>query len=142
MTASGPAAQREFALAMLAHRAGPASNAEAVAAAADRAYDDLARLLVPIIGDVGVSALTDRAIHLAGRDYPWLVAALTPAAEEASRIGAALKQQDPAEAARAAAAVFAAFLGLLATFIGEPLAARLVRQAWPDVSSSADTEKT
>jgi hypothetical protein len=45
-------------------------------------------------------------------------------------------------AAEGAAAVLAAILGLLATFIGEPLAARLVRQAWPDAPSSAATEET
>ena len=41
-------------------------------------------------------------------------------------------------AADGAAAVFEAILGLLATFIGEPLAARLVQQAWPEAASSAD----
>jgi hypothetical protein len=31
---------------------------------------------------------------------------------------------------------------LLVTFIGEPLTARLLRQAWPDAFSDASTEET
>ena len=57
-------------------------------------------------------------------------------------IDAVKRQDDPAAAADAAAAVFAAILALLDTFIGEPLAARLVRQAWPEAVSTADTEET
>jgi hypothetical protein len=53
-----------------------------------------------------------------------------------------LKRQEPATATDAATAVFEAILGLLATFIGEPLTARLVQQAWPDAFSSTGTEGT
>ena len=45
-------------------------------------------------------------------------------------------------AIEAAAAVFAAIIDLLATLIGDPLATRLVQQAWPDAVSSADTVET
>jgi uncharacterized protein (DUF2267 family) len=133
----------QLALTVLTRRAGAAADAESLAAAADRAYHDLAQVLAAVIGDIGVNALTDRAVHLLADDYPWLAPARDP--EHATRpfvqIIGALKLQDPAEAAEAAAAVFAAFLGLLATFIGEPLATRLVRQAWPDAFSSANTEE-
>ena len=36
--------------------------------------------------------------------------------------------------AEAAVAITAHLLGLLVTFIGEPLTLRLVREAWPDAS--------
>ena len=144
MTAPGHAALRQLALTVLARRAGPAAGAEAIAAAADRAYDDLARVLATVIGDIGVDAITDRTLHLAKGEYSRLVSTREPedAVDTFAQIIDALKRQDPTVATEAAAAVFATFLGLLATFIGEPLAARLLRQAWPDAFSSANTEET
>ena len=137
-------ALRQLALTVLRRHAGPEADAQAIAAAADRAYADLARVLAPVIGDIGVSALTDRALHVAQREYPWLVRTHegAPADRTFSHVIASLKGQDPAVATDAAGAVFAMFLGVLATFIGEPLAARLVRQAWPGDFSGAHTEET
>jgi hypothetical protein len=128
----------------LARHAGPAVDATAVAAAANRAYDDLARALAPVIGDLGVAAMTDRALHLTTREYAWLPSRAPGSADTtfAQVIDVLKRQDDAAEATEAAAAVFAAIIGLLATFIGEPLAARLVQQAWPDATSSADTQET
>ena len=45
-----------------------------------------------------------------------------------------------AAAAAAAAAVTAHLLGLLVTFIGEPLTLALVREAWPDTSLDDNTD--
>ena len=64
MTALGHAARRQLALKVLAQHAGPAAGTEALAAAAHRAYDDLVRVSAPLIGQVGVDALTGRALHL------------------------------------------------------------------------------
>jgi len=61
-----------------------------------------------------------------------------PFAEVISR----LARQEPAVATEAAGALFATFTGLLVTFIGEPLTARLLRKAWPDALSGAETEET
>jgi hypothetical protein len=128
---------------VLARYTGAAVDATAIAAAASRAYDDLAQVLSSVIGDVGVAAITDRALHLTAREYPWLPARAPNSADPPfTEVIDALKRQDSAMAAAAGAAVFATILGLLATFIGEPLAARLVRQAWPDAASSADIEET
>ena len=144
MTTPEHNAQRELARTLLARRTGPAAGAEAIAAAAGRAYDDFAQVLAPVIGDVGVTAMTDRALHLATREYPWLPSSQPGAADTrfAKVIDALKRQDDPAVAAEAAAAVFEAILGLLATFIGDPLAARLAQQAWPDAVSGADSEET
>jgi len=65
-----------------------------------------------------------------------------PAEEGFAHIGGALKAQDAAVATEAAATVFVRFLGLLATFIGEPLAMRFVREAWPDALPGAHAEVT
>ena len=158
MTALGNAALRQLALKVLAQHAGPAAGAEALAAAAHRAYDDLARVSAPLIGQVGVDALTGRALHLVQREYPWLVHTRegtptrtertpgTPQPEQGegpfAHVIFCLQRQDPAVATEAAGAVFATFTGLLVTFIGEPLTARLLRKAWPEAFSDASTEET
>jgi hypothetical protein len=144
MTPGGNASLRRLALKVLAHYAGPGAGAEAVATAARRAYDDLARVAAPLIGQVGVDALTGRALHLAQREYPWLVHSGDPQQAEGpfARVISSLERQDPAVATAAAGALFATFTGLLVTFIGEPLSARLLRKAWPDAFSEADKEET
>jgi hypothetical protein len=143
MTALGNAELRQLALKVLAQHAGSAAGAEALAAAAHRAYDDLARVSAPLIGQVGVDALTGRALHVVQREYPWLVHTREPEQAEGpfAQIIVCLERQDPAVATEAAGAVFATFTGLLVTFIGEPLTARLLRKAWPDAFSDASTEK-
>ena len=144
MTALGNVALRELALKVLAQHAGSAAGAEALAVAARRAYDDLARVSAPLIGRVGVDALTGRALHLAQREYPWLVGTREPEQAEGpfTQVIVSLERQDPAVAAEAAGAVFATLTGLLVTFIGEPLTAGLLRKAWPAAFSDATTEET
>jgi hypothetical protein len=144
MTALENAALRQLALKVLAQHAGSTAGAEALAAAARRAYDDLARVSAPLIGQVGVEALAGRALHLAQREYPWLVQTREPKQAERpfAQVIACLERQDPAVAIEAAGAVFATFTGLLVTFIGEPLTARLLRQAWPDAFADASTKET
>ena len=46
----------------------------------------------------------------------------------------ALASEDAEAGVEAGAAITAHLLGLLITFIGEPLTLRLVRDAWPDAS--------
>ena len=144
MSAPGQAARRQLALKVLAQRAGPGAGAETLAAAARRAYDDLAGVTAPLIGQVGVDALTGRALHLARREYPWLVqTGEAPQSEQPfAQVISRLARQEPAVATEAAGALFATFMGLLVTFIGEPLTARLLRKAWPDAMPGADTEET
>ncbi|MDO8793136.1 MAG: hypothetical protein Q7J25_00780 [Vicinamibacterales bacterium] len=134
---------RQLALKVLAQHAGPAAGTQALSAAARRAYDDLARVSAPLIGQVGVDALTGRALHLARREYPWLADARGPEQAEGpfAQVIFSLERQDPAVAIEAAGAVVATFTGLLVTFIGEPLTAGLLRKAWPDAFSDASTEE-
>ena len=137
------AALRELALKILARQAGPNASPKALAAAAGRIFDDLDRVVAPLIGHLGVDSLTGRALHLAARDYPCLI--VKREGDEADRAFAqvlvCLEQQDAAVATAAAAAVFATFAGLLGTFIGESLTARLLRKAWPDAFTETTTEE-
>jgi hypothetical protein len=136
-------ALRQLALKALAQRAGSAADVGALAAAAQRAYDDLARVSAPLIGHVGVDALTGRALYLTQRTYPWLVHTREPDQWKGpfDQIVFCLKKQDPAIAAEAAGAVLTTFTGLLVTFIGEPLTTRLLRKAWPDAFADASIEE-
>ena len=144
MTALGHAALRQLALKVLAQHAGRPRARRLSRLRRSRAYDDLARVSAPLIGQVGVDALTGRALHLAQREYPWLVHTREPEQAEGpfAQVVVCLERQDPAVATEAAGAVFATFTGLLVTFIGEPLTARLLRKAWPDAFSDASTEET
>jgi hypothetical protein len=144
MTALENPALRQLALKALAQRAGAAPGAAALAAAAQRAYDDLAQVSAPLIGQVGVDALTGRTLYLAQRKYPWLVHTREPEQWKGpfAQIVFCLERQDPAVATEAAGAVLTILTGLLVTFIGEPLTARLLRKAWPDAFSDASIEET
>ena len=134
VTALGSPALRQLALRALAQRKGSTADAGALAAAAQRAYEDLTRVSAPLIGDVGVNALTGRTLYLAQRQYPWLVQTREPEEWDGpfEQIVFCLERQDPAVATEAAGAVLATLAGLLVTFIGEPLTVQLLRKAWPD----------
>src|SRR5688500_15551651 len=135
---------RQIALKVLTQHAGPAASAASLAAAAQRANEDLGRVAAPLIGQVGVDALTGRALRLAQRQCPCLIP--TPEQEHAqgpfSQVVACLERQDPAVATEAAVTVFATLTGLLVTFIGESLTARLLRKAWPGALSEAGIEES
>jgi hypothetical protein len=125
---------------MITRRAGSsAADASAVAAAARRAYDDLATALVPLISQGGVEALVARALHLAAREYPADHAGEEQAAGAFGRVTLWLERQDRTAAIDAAAAMFGRFAALLAALIGEPLTTRYLRKAWPD--GFADTSE-
>ena len=145
MTAPERAPLRQLALNVLTREAGVGADATALAAATHRAYDNLVRVLVPLIGEVGITALTARALHLAQREYPWLARTRdsTPIDESFAQLRLSLEQHDdPAVAAEAAAATLASLLALLVTFIGEPLTMNLLRRAWPDRASDGSAEET
>lgn len=155
MTSTGDAALRQLALNVLSARAGSGASSAALAAAAGSAYADLVRVFSPLIGDLGVEALTGRAVHLAQKEHPWLVSEResgqvpdpapgqvhVQANDAMAQVIAGLERQAPAVATDAAATVFALTTGLLVTFIGASLTTGLLRQAWPDAFFDADIEE-
>jgi hypothetical protein len=135
---------RQVAVRVLVHRAGPDADAASLAAAVRRSFDELAAVLAPLIGQIGIDALAGRAVHLAQREYPWLANTRDSKYTDGplTHVIISLQQQDDALATDAAAAVLATFAQLLVTMIGEPLTARLMREAWPDGFPDAGTEET
>lgn len=96
------------------------------------------KLRIPLTrfaGAEGFASLLRRALALASAEVPSLQSIkvgldgrLEGFAELAADPGAA------AAGSEAAVAITSHLLGLLGTFIGEPLTLRLVREAWPDTS--------
>ena len=98
--------------------------------AAVRVCDTLRISLTRFAGADGFASLLRRALVLARAELPAL---------QSIQIGAeggleGFEQLATGTGAAAAAAITAHLLGLLVTFIGEPLTLTLVREAWPDTS--------
>ena len=129
---------------VLTQDAGTSADAPAIAAAALRAYERLAQQLAPLIGDAGLHAVCARSVHLTQREFSWLAPADSAGPRDApfTHVRSSLERQDPAVGTEAAIAVLATFGELLASFIGDSLTTRLLRDAWPDGFSDDTTQET
>jgi hypothetical protein len=119
---------------LLARRAGTATDAPAVAAAARRLSEDFAQHLTPLIGGGGVAAIYGRSLQLAERRFPGL-SPVRPSGQDGepfTHLQHFLAQQDPVVATSAAVAVLATASEALASFIGETLTRLLLHETWPD----------
>lgn len=140
MTSSETAALQTAVAGVIARRAGSGADATAIAAEVRRTYDDLARVLGPLISQLGVDALLARALHVTRRDHPSELSLEELSAEPLGQFSHWLEQQEPAIATEAAAAIFSTFAALLATLIGEPMTTRYLRKAWPEYFSDPRPE--
>src|SRR5713226_8847354 len=129
---------------VLTKDAGMSPDAHGVAAAALRAYERLAHELAPLIGEVGLNAVCARSVHLMQREFSWLAPADSAGPRDApfAHVRLSLEGQDPAVATDAAIAVLATLGELVASFIGDSLTTRLLREAWPDGFSDDTTQET
>ena len=129
---------------MLAREAGTDANAPAIAAAARRLCEHFAQQFTPLIGDAGVAAIFVRSLHLTQRH----VRELAPGRASDKRdppfalLQRSLEQQETAAATETAVAVLAMASELLASFIGDSLTTRLLRDAWPDDFAATSEETT
>ena len=104
------------------------------------------KLRIPLTrfaGAEGFASLLRRALALASAEVPTLQSIKVGA--EGRLEGFEQLAADPGGASagsEAAVAITAHLLGLLGTFIGEPLTLRLVREAWPDTSLDEEHEET
>jgi hypothetical protein len=126
-----------------AREPGARVDSTVVAAAAVQLYDRLAQRLAPLIGELGVSALWARSVHLTQHEFAWL--AQTPASEPdvapIIHLRLCLERQPAATATEAAASLLATFCRLLVTLIGNGLMTRMLREAWPDMASDDTPEE-
>ena len=89
--------------------------------------------LIQFAGADGFTSLLRRALALASVEAPALKSASVSADGRLEGLEQ-LVTLPGSVAGAAAVAITAQMLGLLVTFIGEPLTLRLVRQAWPNLS--------
>ena len=121
---------------MLAHEQ-PGESPEARAAAAARVYEKLTVCLSPLVGATGVRALFARSIALTSAGFPFLAAvSVEPPEAGVNTLRASLQGQTADAVLAGAAALFGAFLSLLATYVGERLTAQVLRTAWPELAET------
>jgi hypothetical protein len=103
----------------------------------DEAVQACDKLRVPLgklAGVAGFRSLMARAMALATAEVPWLESVQVRADGSLEGFDAARLPQGAVPGGEAGVVVVAQLLGLLVTFIGEPLTLRFVRDAWPDAS--------
>ena len=100
-----------------------------------RACEKLRGPLAKLAGVAGFRSLMARAMALATAEVPWLDAVQVRADGSLEGFDAARLHQGAVPGGEAGVVVVAHLLGLLVTFIGEPLTLQLVRDAWPDMAT-------
>jgi hypothetical protein len=142
-------AARALARQLLLHEAGGQPEPAALAGAAERVDTRLRGRLTNLIGPTGYSTLVARAVRLAQAEVPALEGITVDAGDAGAEGGlhgvrefALASGGDPGVAAAGLTAILAHLIGLLVIFIGEDLAVRLVREAWPEIAPDpADSER-
>jgi hypothetical protein len=102
-----------------------------------RVFEKLRGALRQFVGADGFTSLVRRALVLARADAPSLQTVKVTADGRLEGIGESAVDASDVEAATA---ITAHLLGLLVTFIGEPLTLRLLRDVWPDEASRTIVE--
>lgn len=127
---------RGLARRLLAARSG-ARTAEADVETLERVLRPLAERISPLVGTAGFQLLLSRALRRTQHRHPWLhaVRAGGGAGQQLSGWREAAPEVGTEPFAAAAEDVVAELIGLLARFLGADMAARLVRQAFPEIGS-------
>lgn len=111
-----------------------------LAEAAALTWHDIDDVLSPIIGQNGVAALFQRALHATQIDYPWLIAAHQENLPygDYSQLRSALITKNNSEARAANLALYQAFYNTLISLIGVSLTDRLL-DSIPNNTAGSDT---
>jgi hypothetical protein len=127
---------RDLARRLLAVEAASQSAADPRVHEAIRVCEKLRVSLTRFAGVDGFTALLRRALALARAEVPALhgITEKADGSMEGLEKIAAAAGSSGVGGNDAAVAITAHLLGLLVTFIGEPLTVRLAREAWPDAS--------
>lgn len=123
---------------LLACEGGPGGSAGECAAAAERVYEKLRVQFVALVGSAGFQVLFARSANWTRSQFSAF--GDNAAVESSAKLHERLRAQEPGAVAAMAANLFAAFLSLITTFIGEQLTTEMLRRAWPALGQGAPTE--
>jgi hypothetical protein len=125
---------RNFAERLIAHDAKGNKTSEADTTGAFLVVEKLRPHFATLTGKVGFRALLSRALALANAEVSWLRAVHVKADGSLEGLDELGVQVGPDESLEGRVVLLARLLGLMATFIGANLTARLVRDVWPKLS--------
>lgn len=125
---------------LLAGAGGDAPPSRLAAFAVQR-FEELARHLAPLVGELGVHALFARSVADARSTLPWIAATTSTDAPWVA-LREAMARQEPRAIRDAFAGLLAALIELLARLIGDGLVRRLVHDVWPEVLPPVPKEST
>lgn len=129
------------ALARLAEQG--ASSAQIAEALLD-CWQRIHEALAPIVGQRGVAALYTRALHLTGKDHPWLAAshANLAGAIDLLALRSVLNSRHSGDTALAGDAFLHNFTALLSSLVGQSLADHLIGPVRIEISSGNAAQDT
>lgn len=122
---------RAFAQRLIAYERKRNKSSEANGSAFSSTCETLRGPLVALTGTAGFRSLLSRALALANGEVRWLRGCHVKA-DGSLELPAEMFQLDMEEVAQGEIVLVAQLLGLLVTFIGEPLALRVVQDVWPE----------
>ena len=123
---------RNYARRLIAYEAQQKQSAEADHPEAFGVCEKLRQPLASLSGLNGFRSLLSRALALAGDEVRWL-RAVHIKGDGSLECPEEVSEMDQKEITNGEIALVAQLLGLLETFIGEPLTLSLVREVWPGV---------
>ena len=126
-----PPAIRDFARRLIALEA---VRDEPPGAGAVEVVEKLRLRLARLAGEAGFRSLLSRAVALANAEVSSLATVQVQAGGSLEISFGQGNEHDAAAVRLVGGAVVAQLLGLLVTFVGEPLTLQLVRDAWPEAS--------
>jgi hypothetical protein len=106
-------------------------------------WEQMARQILPIVGEGGFNSLFERSVFLSRATFPWLTADSQSSGTEHrfAQLKLCLDGQTPAQASAANRLLLITFTDILASLIGELLTTRILRAAWRnDALDKADKE--
>lgn len=101
-----------------------------------RAIQKLGLHLSKLVGDAGFQVLLARALALAKAENHWLESVRVSAEGHLEGYEETIDLHTPESAEQGSEALLAHLIGLLQTFIGEDLTARMLADVWPNAAQS------
>jgi len=109
-----------------------APDNEVVAEGAVIAWKQMAKQIIPLVGEDGFNSLYARSVYLLQSEFPWLGASLITkkVGSQFAELKKALARHTPEQAREANERLLNTFTSILASLIGDELTLRILDSAW------------